>query len=119
MAGYTLSDTPFVDASSTEWTPIGLGIDRQILSYGSDLMLVRVRFEPGAIGSVHNHPHRQATYVAAGSFEVSVGDSTRILREGDTFFAAGDVPHGVKALESGMLIDCFTPARTDFLAVDG
>lgn len=116
MAGSTLSEKTFVDASSAEWTTVGEGIERQILSYGADLMLVRVRFAPGAVGAVHHHPHRQATYVAAGSFEVSVGDTRRELREGDTFFAEADVPHGVKALEPGMLIDCFTPARIDFLA---
>jgi hypothetical protein len=26
------------------------------------------------------------------------------------------VPHGVRALEAGTLIDTFTPARADFLA---
>ena len=91
------------------------GIERQILSHGPDLMLVRVKFDAGAVGAVHNHPHRQATYVAEGSFEVSVGDNRQTLRQGDTFFAAADVPHGVKALEPGILIDCFTPARADFL----
>lgn len=91
------------------------GVRRQILSHGPDLMVVRVAFEPGAIGALHHHPHRQATYVAAGSFEVTVGESQRTLHTGDTFFAAADVPHAVKALEAGILIDCFTPARTDFL----
>jgi quercetin dioxygenase-like cupin family protein len=46
---------------------------------------------------------------------VTVGDSKATLAEGDTFFAAADVPHGVRALEKGMLIDCFTPSRADFL----
>lgn len=110
-----MSDTPFVDSSSVEWKKLGDGVERQILSYGPDLMLVRVRFEPGAVGSIHHHPHRQATYVALGSFEVTVGDSVKTLNEGDTFFAPAEVPHGVKALERGMLIDCFTPMRADFL----
>jgi len=110
-----LSDTPFVDSSETPWTRLADGVERQILSYGSDLMLVRVRFEAGAVGAIHHHPHRQATYVAEGSFEVNVGGSKATLGEGDTFYAAADVPHGVKALEKGMLIDCFTPARADFL----
>jgi quercetin dioxygenase-like cupin family protein len=78
-------------------------------------MIVRVRFEPGAVGAIHHHVHRQATYVASGSFDVTVGDSKATLAEGDTFFAAADVPHGVRALEKGMLIDCFTPSRADFL----
>ena len=110
-----MPDIPFADGSATAWTALAPGVERQILSYGPDLMLVRVRFKTGAVGALHNHPHRQATYVADGSFEVTVGDSNRVLRKGDTFFAAADVPHGVKALEDGMLIDCFTPARQDFL----
>lgn len=110
-----MSENAFVEAAQAEWTTVGDGVERQILSYGADLMLVRVRFRQGATGAVHHHPHRQVTYVARGSFEVSVGDATATLHEGDTFFAAADVPHGVKALESGILVDCFTPARTDFL----
>ncbi len=94
---------------------MGPGIERQILSYGPDLMLVRVRFESGAVGAVHNHPHRQATYIAEGLFEVMVGESRKTLRQGDTFFAGADIPHSVKALEAGVLVDCFTPARADFL----
>lgn len=115
MAGSTLSEKPFVDSSSLEWTKLAEGVERQILSYGPDLMLVRVRFEPGATGAIHHHPHRQATYVARGSFEVTVGDTQQTLSEGDTFFAAADVPHGVKSLDGGLLIDCFTPMRADFL----
>ena len=114
-----MSDTPFVESSETPWTPLGEGIERQILSHGPDLMLVCVRFAPGAVGAVHHHPHRQATYVVEGSFEVVVGNAKATLRAGDTFFAAADVPHGVKALEKGMLIDCFTPLRADFLGRNG
>jgi quercetin dioxygenase-like cupin family protein len=110
-----LSDTPFVDSAAQPWTTLGEGVDRQILSYGPDLMLVRVRFQPGAVGMVHHHPHRQATYVARGSFEVTVGNAVKTLNEGDTFFAGADVPHGVRALDAGLLIDCFTPIRADFL----
>jgi quercetin dioxygenase-like cupin family protein len=115
MAESILSDIPFVSSAETPWTRLADGIERQILSHGPDLMLVRVRFEAGAVGAIHHHPHRQATYVAEGSFEVMVGESKSTLTEGDTFFAAADVPHGVKALEKGILVDCFTPARADFL----
>lgn len=118
MAASTSSDgysAPLVDGGAGEWRTIGQGIERQILSYGPDLMLVRVRFAKGAVGAMHHHPHRQATYVVAGSFEATVGGTQQTLRAGDSFFAAADVPHGVRALEEGMLIDCFTPARTDFL----
>ena len=78
-------------------------------------MMVRVDFELGAVGPMHQHPHRQATYVHSGRFEVTVDGERRILGAGDCFIARADAPHGVVALEAGTLIDTFTPARADFL----
>ncbi len=109
----------FVTGVSSEWKTIAEGVRRQILAHGSDLMVVRVEFVKGAVGALHHHPHRQATYVARGRFEATVGGRKVILSEGDTFFAAADVPHSVVALEDGTLIDTFTPAREDFLASRG
>lgn len=115
--GIPASGTAFVENDESEWKTVGQGIRRQILAHGPDLMIVRVTFEPGAIGMLHHHPHRQATYVADGSFEATVGGEKRVLKTGDSFFAASEVSHGVVALESGVLIDCFSPARADFLEV--
>jgi len=44
-----------------------------------------------------------------------VGGERETLGTGDCFFAQADVPHGVRALEAGTLVDVFTPAREDFL----
>jgi quercetin dioxygenase-like cupin family protein len=41
------------------------GITRQVLGHDPTLMMVRVRFEAGAVGYVHRHPHRQATFTPA------------------------------------------------------
>lgn len=106
----------FVATADTPWETVGEGVRRQILGHGPDLMMVRVDFRDGAVGAIHHHPHRQVTYVAAGRFDVTVGDETRSLGVGDCFFARADVPHGVVARGEGTLIDVFTPAREDFLA---
>jgi quercetin dioxygenase-like cupin family protein len=116
-AGIPSQGEPFVVSDLSEWKTVGQGIQRQILAHGPDLMLVKVVFEPGSIGAMHHHPHRQATYVAEGTFEATVGGEKRTLRAGDSFFAAADVRHSVVALEKGALIDCFTPGRADFLNV--
>jgi quercetin dioxygenase-like cupin family protein len=104
-----------VHGGDVPWQQMDSGVRRQILAHGPDLMLVRVDFQSGAVGKVHHHPHRQATYVVAGRFEVTVGGETTTLDAGDSFFAVADVPHGVRALNDGTLLDCFTPAREDFL----
>jgi quercetin dioxygenase-like cupin family protein len=110
------TQTPaFVKGGDAPWQQMAPGVRRQILGYGPELMMVRVDFEADAVGAVHHHPHRQVTYVAAGRFEVTVGAERETLGTGDCFFAKADVPHGVRALDAGTLVDVFTPAREDFL----
>jgi len=105
----------FVCAADVAWDATGDGVRRQVLGHGTELMMVRVEFKAGAIGALHQHPHRQATYVIAGRFDVTVGDERTELVAGDCFYAAADIVHGVRALEDGALIDVFTPVRKDLL----
>ena len=105
----------FAPAAEREWEDLGGGVARQILGYDAALMMVRVRFAAGAVGALHHHPHRQATLVESGRFRVEIGEETRELRAGDGFFIPPNVEHGVVAMEAGVLVDVFTPAREDFL----
>jgi quercetin dioxygenase-like cupin family protein len=105
----------FIHSGSTAWTTVDAGVRRQILGHGPDLMMVSVEFEKGAIGAMHKHPHRQVTFVARGSFRVTVDGRSDTLKAGDCFYVAADLLHGVEALEAGALIDVFTPTRQDFL----
>jgi quercetin dioxygenase-like cupin family protein len=107
----------FVESESLAWKTVGEGVQRKILGYDPELMMVHVTFKKGSIGPVHKHPHRQVTFVEGGSFEVQIGREKKILKTGDCFFVPPDVDHGVVALEDGGLVDVFTPSREDFLAV--
>lgn len=97
------------------WQTVGEGVERKILGYGPELMLVSVTFKKGSIGYVHKHPHRQVSYITSGSFEVKIGGEKKIQKAGDCYYLPADVEHGVVALEDSALIDVFTPAREDFL----
>lgn len=105
----------FVAASEIPWESVDNGIERKIIGYDEQVMMVCVRFEKGAIGSLHHHVHRQISYVESGSFEVTIDGKKKILNQGDCFFVAPDLVHGVLAVEPGTLVDIFTPARLDFL----
>lgn len=91
------------------------GITRQILGHKSDLMLVKVTFEKGAVGALHKHPHQQVTYIESGSFEVDIDGEKKILEAGDSFVVPSNVLHGVVCLKDGVLIDGFSPRREHFL----
>lgn len=90
------------------------GIRRQMMGYDGQLMMVKVEFEKGAVGSMHQHYHSQATYVASGKFELTIGDRKEILSTGDGYYVEPDQPHGCVCLEAGVLIDTFSPMRADF-----
>ena len=79
------------------------------------LMMVKVKFDKGAVGSMHEHYHSQATYVVSGKFELTIGDKKEILSAGDGYYVAPDELHGCVCLEAGILIDTFSPVRADFL----
>ena len=48
-------------------------------------------------------------------FEVTINGKKQILSIGDGFYAEPDADHGVICLESGILLDSFSPVRKDFL----
>lgn len=106
---------PFIKSGDIEWERVGEGIERKILGFDDELMMVCVRFQKGSVGALHHHIHRQVTYVESGSFEVAIDGRKNILQKGDCFFVAPGLEHGVVALEEGILVDIFAPSRKDFL----
>lgn len=105
----------FVRAAQGVWEPTPDGNRRRIVVYTDELMLVEFAFEKGGEGWLHSHPHVQSSYVAEGSFEVTIDGRTETLHAGDCFIVPSGLEHGVKALEKGRLVDSFTPHRADFL----
>lgn len=108
-------DDVFTGPEGNDWVDTEPGVRRQILVQTPEMMMVRVVFEPGAVGAMHNHPHIQASLVEAGRFEVTIDGRTQTLEKGGTFIVPTLLIHGVKALEAGALIDVFTPRRDEFL----
>ena len=106
----------FVRPTDSEWTPTDPGVRRRVLTHTDDLMIVEFDFEEGAEGKLHSHPHVQGSYVARGSFEVTVDGRTETLVAGQSFIVPSNAVHGVRALEPGLLVDSFTPARADFIS---
>lgn len=111
----TIDGKAFISSNEIPWESTDNGVERKILGYDDELMMVCVRFEKDAVGTLHHHVHRQVSYVQSGRFEVTIDGNKKILEQGDCFMVAPDLVHGVVALEGGTLVDIFTPARKDFL----
>ena len=98
-----------------EWEDQHNGITRQIFGYDDKVMLMKAKFEKGAVGAMHSHPHSQVTYIESGLFEMTIGDQVKRIKKGDGYYVPPNVIHGVTCLEPGMLVDAFSPMREDFL----
>ena len=105
----------FVDNNEIPWEEVGKGVRRKIMAYDDKLMLVRVEFETGGIGTLHQHYHSQITHVESGMFEVEIAGERQVLKASDVFYIPSNVLHGVICLEAGVLIDVFSPMREDFI----
>lgn len=108
---------PFAHDRDLPWEPAGEGVTRKVLTYADGAMMVRVRFEAGAVGPAHSHPHLQCSLVESGLFDITIDGTTRRLGPGDSFLVPSNAVHDAVNIKAGVLLDVFTPMRAEF--VDG
>lgn len=106
----------FIETKTIAWEELGGGVSRKFLGYDNQIMMVKVRFEKGAVGSPHKHFHTQATYCVEGKFEFEIDGEKQIVNAGDGVYIEPNLLHSALCLESGILIDTFSPVREDFLS---
>jgi quercetin dioxygenase-like cupin family protein len=116
--GTTDTAKVFIENSEIPWEVAGPGMKRKIMTYDERLMVVKVEFEKGAVGSLHQHHHSQISHIESGRFEVEIGGEKKVLKWGDAFYVPPNVVHGAVCLEAGVLIDIFSPMREDFVTSD-
>jgi len=51
-------------------------------------------FDQHAIGTLHHHPHTQASYVSKGIFEISIGVEKWILEAVDVYLVTSGEEYG-------------------------
>jgi len=105
----------FIENKEIPWEEVDKGMKRKIMAYDDKLMVVKVEFEKGGVGALHQHYHSQITHVESGRFEVQINGEKRILAAGDAFYIPPNAIHGAVCLEPGVLIDVFSPMREDFI----
>lgn len=94
---------------------VGEGLVRQLFGYNDSILMAKVDFEAGAVGTVHAHLHSQVSYVVSGEFDVFIDGVETRLGPGDSFYIEPNLDHGAVCRKAGVLIDVFSPVRDDFL----
>ena len=91
------------------------GLTRRVGAFNGKLFLAEHRMEKGWVGARHSHPHEQIVYVISGRLQVTISGETFEIGAGDSFVVRGGVAHQASALEDSVVIDVFTPCRSDYL----
>ncbi len=112
---YQPKEKQFISDAEIPWDDLGGGLKRKIMSYDDNMMMVKVLFEKDGIGTLHHHFHTQMSYVESGVFEITIGEKSQILKQGDAYYIPPHAVHGAVCLEAGTLVDIFTPLREDFI----
>jgi quercetin dioxygenase-like cupin family protein len=86
-------------------------------AWGDNIMVTLTEMAPGSEIPEHYHPHEQVGIVLAGSAQVTLEGTVRILETGQMYFAGGNERHKVIAMEKGAVVrDIFSPLREEFSA---
>lgn len=64
---------------------------------------------------VHSHLNEQISMVQQGRVRFVLGGKESILGAGETAHIPSNVPHSAEALDDAVVIDLFSPPRTDWI----
>ncbi len=90
------------------------GISTRVFA-GDHAMLSVVRLDPGAEGTLHQHPEEQWGLLIEGSAVRVQGDEEVAVEKGDFWRTPGGVPHTIRAGADGaVVLDVFSPPRSAY-----
>jgi quercetin dioxygenase-like cupin family protein len=100
------------------WIEICPGIKRQTTTSGKTMYQMQAKLDAGSKMPEHRHPQEQLVYILSGRMKLIVEGRAHELQTGDSFYLAGNVPHGVETMEETRVLDTFSPPRDEYLAID-
>ena len=69
----------FISDNEIEWQQVDKGVQRKIMAFNQNLMMVKVRFEKGGVGALHKHHNSQITHIANRIFDIEKGNEKQIV----------------------------------------
>ena len=84
---------------------------------GEQVLLCRVRYEPGAKVPSHSHEHtEQVMLMLDGELEMTIGAETRTLKAGETCVVNRGVEHQLSSAGGCSFIEALSPVPLDHVA---
>ena len=100
------------------WIEICPGIKRQTVISGKAMYQMIAQLDAGSKMPQHRHPQEQIVYILEGRMRLIVDGTPNEMTTGDSFYLAGNVPHGVETIDKTRVLDTFSPPREEYLSID-
>ncbi len=100
------------------WIEICPGIKRQTMASGKTMYQMMAELDAGSRMPEHRHAQEQLVHILEGRMRLIVEGTPHELSAGDSFYLAGNVPHGVETIENTRVLDTFSPPREEYLQLD-
>ena len=100
------------------WIELCPGIKRRTQTSGQTMYQMIAQLDAGCRMPEHKHPQEQVVHILSGRMRLIVDGQPHELATGDSFYLAGNVPHGVETIEDTRVLDTFSPPRDEYLAAD-
>lgn len=117
VSTFSFSNMPFVDFSQGKVVQIWDGIYGTI-SHSENSTFCHFTIVSGSDLPEHSHVHEQWCHVLEGELEFVINGEKKLLTAGMAAFIPSGAPHSAKAFTECKVIDCFTPVREDFIALE-
>ena len=100
------------------WIEICPGIKRRTMASGKTMYQMVAHLEAGSKMPEHQHPQEQIVHILSGRMKLIVAGTPHELAAGDSYYLAGNVPHGVETIAETDVLDTFSPPREEYLTID-
>jgi quercetin dioxygenase-like cupin family protein len=89
------------------------GVPFDLLSVGKEYQVMKMTYKTGDLIPEHIHPSEQSGYVLSGIYLLKFDEVDEILAKGDSYSIPPNVEHSMEVLETGEVVEFFTPRDLD------
>lgn len=104
-----------VDWQAVAAEDLSPAIRRQYISTAG-MTLARFELKKGGVVAQHQHVNAQVTNVLKGALRFHMEGKKIVVGAGQTLFIPPNVPHEVHVEQDALVLDIFTPERSDWHA---
>ena len=106
-------NSPFTNIESIPEKELLPGFNARLI-HMEGMSIAYVNIAQDAVLPEHHHFQEQISSIIEGEFEFTVNGETKLCKAGDVVVLPSNVPHSVRAIKAGLVIDVFQPARDDY-----